>query len=110
VLKSVNALEMYRQQYHSINYRDVTDFLLFSQAFPRSVLHCLDSAADALKSLAPECKPASPAQTEVDTLVRTLHGSDAAHIIAVGLHEFIDDFQYNLNLIDGAIFKSFFET
>ncbi len=110
VLKSVNALEMYRQQYHSINYRDVTDFLLFSQAFPRSVLHCLDSAAGALKSLAPECKPASPARTEMDTLTQTLHRSDAAHIIADGLHEFIDGFQYNLNLVDEAIFRSFFET
>ena len=110
VLKSVNALEMYRQQYHSINYRDVTDFLLFSQAFPRSVLHSLDSAGRALKSLAPEGKPASPAHIEMDTLTRTLHNSDAAHIIATGLHEFIDGFQYNLNLVDEAIYKSFFET
>jgi uncharacterized alpha-E superfamily protein len=110
VLKSVNALEMYRQQYHSINYRDVTDFLLFSQAFPRSVLHCLDSAGRALKSLAPEGKPVSPAHVDMDTLTRTLHDADAAHIIATGLHEFIDDFQYNLNLVDGAIYKSFFET
>ncbi len=110
VLKSVNALEMYRQQYHSINYHNVTDFLLFSQAFPRSVLHCLNSAADALKSLTPDGQPASPAQIEVDTLNRTLHGRDVSVIIADGLHEFIDVFQYNLNLVDEAIFKSFFET
>ena len=110
VLKSVNALEMYRQEFHSINYRDVTHFLLFSPAFPRSVIHCLDSAADALKTLTPESSDDNKAAVEMAILTKTLHGSDAAHIIASGLHEFIDVFQYNLNLVDEAIYTSFFET
>lgn len=107
VLKSVNALEMYRQQFHSINYRDVTHFLLFSQAFPRSLIHCLDSAAHALKSLGGHGGE-NKAVIETNLLTRTLHGSDAAHIIAAGLHEFIDVFQFNLNLVDEALYETYF--
>lgn len=108
VLKSVNALEMYRQQYHSINYRDVTAFLLFSKAFPRSVIHCLDRVASALKSLDGHGQ-STKAEAEMAILTQKIHGSDAAHIIASGLHEFIDVFQYNLNLVDEAIYETYFK-
>jgi uncharacterized alpha-E superfamily protein len=108
VLKSVNALEMYRQQFHTINYKDVTKFLLFSQAFPRSVVHCLDSASHALATLNDGEGKANKAAKEMAILTETMYNSDAGHIIATGLHEFIDVFQYNLNLVDAAIAESFF--
>ena len=108
VLKSVTALEMYRQQFHTINYKDVTSFLLFSKAFPRSVAFCLDDAAAALKTLSGDGKP-NKAVVEIDILNKTIHTSDAAHIISAGLHEFIDIFQYNLNLVDEAIYATFFK-
>ena len=110
VLKSVNALEMYRQQFHTINYRDVTQFLLFSKAFPRSVLFCLEDAAAALGTLAPAAHTQNRASIEMAILCKTIHTSDAAHIISTGLHEFIDVFQFNLNLVDEAIYESFFKT
>ncbi len=108
VLKSVNALEMYRQQYHSINYRDVTAFLLFSKAFPRSVVHCLDRVASALNSLDGHGQ-SNKAESEMAILAQKIHGSDASHIIASGLHEFIDVFQYNLNLVDEALYETYFK-
>jgi len=131
VLKSVNALEMYRQQFHTINYRDVTHFLLFSRAFPRSVIFCLSDAETALKTLTGESgigpagsfrqsqsqsqsqngrssPPENKAVAEMAQLSHTIHSSDASHIISTGLHEFIDLFQYNLNLVDEAIYTSFF--
>lgn len=108
VLKSVNALEMYRQQYHSINYRDVTAFLLLSKAFPRSVVHCLDRVASALSSLDGHGQ-SNKAESEMAILVQKIHGADAAHIIASGLHEFIDVFQYNLNLVDEALYETYFK-
>ncbi|MEI9902896.1 MAG: alpha-E domain-containing protein [Asticcacaulis sp.] len=110
VLKSVDALEMYRQQFHTINYKDVTHFLLFSKAFPRSVLFCLDAAEDALKMIDDDVDTSGKALAEARQLNDTLHNSDAAHIISAGLHEFIDIFQYNLNLVDEAIYESFFKT
>ena len=109
VLKSVNALEMYRQQFHTINYKDVTQFLLFSKAFPRSVVFCLEDAAAALKSITMDVDRPDLASKEMATLCKSIHGSDASHIISAGLHEFIDIFQANLNLVDDAIYESFFK-
>ena len=109
VLKSVNALEMYRQQFHTINYKDVTQFLLFSKAFPRSVLFCLEDAATALNMLVRDSATENKATVEMATLCKTIHGSDASHIISTGLHEFIDIFQANLNLVDEAIYETYFK-
>ncbi|MDI7776327.1 alpha-E domain-containing protein [Asticcacaulis sp. EMRT-3] len=110
VLKSVHALEMYRQQYHSINYRDVTAFLLFSHAFPRSVLFCLHEAARDLDALDHAATTPNRARAEMAILIRTIETSSASHIIASGLHEFIDLVQANLNLVDEAVELSFFKT
>jgi len=109
VLKSANALEMYRQQYHSINHHDVAQFLLFSQAFPRSIRFCLESAAFALNSLTRDLNEPNKAMVEIAILNRTIETTDTMHIIDTGLHEFIDVFQANLNMLDQAIFESFFE-
>ncbi len=109
VLKSVNALEMYRQQFHTINYKDVTQFLLFSKAFPRSVLFCLEDASAALNTLTHDKAETSKATREMALLCKTIHSSNASRIISAGLHEFIDVFQYNLNLVDEAIYESYFQ-
>jgi uncharacterized alpha-E superfamily protein len=109
VLKSVNALEMYRQQFHTINYKDVTQFLLFSKAFPRSVAFCLEDAARDLTTLTESLDKPNKAVIEMQILIKAIQTSDAAHIISEGLHEFIDLFQFNLNLVDEAIYESFFK-
>lgn len=108
VLKSVDALEMYRQQFHTINYRDVTHFLLFAKAFPRSVLYCLDAAAGALGSICIDAGVTSPAMQDMTKLGQTIHTSDAAHVISAGLHEFIDRLQLDLNGVDEAVYQSYF--
>jgi uncharacterized alpha-E superfamily protein len=106
VLKSVDALEMYRQQFHRINYRDVTQFLLFSRAFPRSVLFCVEGAANSLAMIARS--EATAAGREMAALSAFIHASDASVVMQAGLHEFADDLQLRLNALDTAIFTSFF--
>ncbi|MGN6207383.1 alpha-E domain-containing protein [Asticcacaulis sp.] len=49
------------------------------------------------------------AALEMATLCQTIHNSDTSHIISAGLHEFIDIFQANLNLVDEAIYESYFK-
>ncbi|MFT3996826.1 MAG: alpha-E domain-containing protein [Asticcacaulis sp.] len=107
VLKSVNALEMYRQEYHSINYRDVTQFLLFSKQFPRSVRFCLDYARTCLEAI---CITQSDreALASLTQLHDRIIDGDALAIIASGLHEFIDEFQLSLNEVDQSIYETFF--
>jgi uncharacterized alpha-E superfamily protein len=108
VLKSAHALEMYRQRYHTINYKDVTQFLLFSPEFPRSVRFCLDEASDALISITKSMRGEVQAVVEMEILNETIRESKSEAIIAQGLHEFIDIFQFNLNLVDKAVYHSFF--
>ena len=109
VLKSVNALEMYRQQFHTINYKDVTQFLLFARTFPRSLAFCLDSTSQVLSSLSQTLDRPSKAVVEMAILNKTIQASESMEIVSTGLHEFIDIFQYNLNLVDEAIYESFFK-
>jgi uncharacterized alpha-E superfamily protein len=104
VLKSVNALEMYRQEYHSINYRDVTEFLLFSKLFPRSLRFCFEYIGLALSNIDDEGLGPNVARLELTRLMEWLNQSSASDIIASGLHEFIDAFQLKLNRVDETIF------
>ncbi|UDF03079.1 alpha-E domain-containing protein [Asticcacaulis sp. AND118] len=108
VLKSVNALEMYRQEYHSINYRDVTQFLLFSKLFPRSVRFSLDYATVCMEAIC-ETQPRCTALEEMKSLHTRLMEADATTIIASGLHEFIDDLQQGLNRLDQTVYETFFK-
>lgn len=112
VLKSVNALEMYRQQHHAINYSNVTSFLLFSQAFPRSVLFCLQQAAQAMATVPSHAGTAKGAAngaiSEITALNRTLETTSTGQVLSSGLHEFIDLLQANLNIIDEAVYHAYF--
>ncbi|MCA1934778.1 MAG: alpha-E domain-containing protein [Asticcacaulis sp.] len=108
VLKSVNALEMYRQEYHSINYRDVTQFLLFSRLFPRSVRFSLDYATVCMEAIC-EKKPQCTALNDMKALRARLMEADATALIASGLHEFIDEYQLGLNRLDQSVYETFFK-
>ncbi|WP_140986844.1 alpha-E domain-containing protein [Asticcacaulis tiandongensis] len=107
VLKSVNALEMYRQEYHAINYRDVTQFLLFSKRFPRSVHFSIDYASSALSNIC-SGMPANKALSDMYALNQRFLRTDATKILTSGLHEFIDDLQLSLNQADQSIYETFF--
>ena len=108
VLKSANAFEMYRKQFHRVNYKDVTQFLVFDQYFPRSVTYCITTAASSLSHIASFVKMKKPAQDEMAELASMLKRTDGTEVLANGLHEFIDIFQFNLNVVDNAIYESFF--
>lgn len=108
VLKSVNALEMYRQQYHTINYHDASAFLLFSRGFPRSVLFCLQQAAQAMAALPSGDRSENAAIGEITTLNRTMATTSASHVVSAGLHEFIDLLQANLNSVDETVHQTYF--
>lgn len=105
VLKSVNAFEMYRKQFHRIVYQDVAEFLIFDPLFPRSLAYC---AASCVKSLARITQAPTDAHREIAALQAMLEATSTATILKKGLHEFIDGFQARLNIFDRAIHRSFF--
>lgn len=109
VLKSANAFDMYRKRFHRINYHDVADFMIFSLEFPRAMAFCVRSAMKSLKAVTGENEEGIPAVAEIQKLQRMLQATSVDAVLANGLHEFIDVFQFNLNVVDQAIYRSFFE-
>jgi len=108
VLKSVNAFEMYRKQFQRINYKDVARFMIFDPCFPRSLMYCISAAERSLRAVAAQGKSDSPAQAEMAILRNMLNATTIEAVLKNGLHEFIDAFQFNLNIVDQAIYRSFF--
>jgi len=108
VLKSVSAFEMYRKQFHRVNYHDVTKFLILDTMFPRAIRHCVHQAAASMAHITSMLGLQLPAQTELATLCTMLDDTTIETILQGGLHEFIDIFQFNLNVVDKRIYESFF--
>ena len=108
VLKSTNAFEMYRKHFHGINYHDVASFLIFDKDFPRSMTYCVGKAVDSLNAILKELNVQVPAKEEMAKLQKTLSSTSVDVVLGNGLHEFIDIFQFNLNVVDQSIYRSFF--
>lgn len=106
LLKSVDAFEMYRQRFHRINYKDVTDFLLFDRDFPRSVRFCIRRAVHSLGVIAGQ-EP-SPARDAVQELLDGIEHYGVTSVLREGLHEYVDRLQLRLNRLDEAVFQQFF--
>lgn len=108
VLKSVSGFEMYRKQFHRVNYRDVARFLIFDALFPRAMRHCLHQATRSLWEICGMLNLAVPAQQEMAKLRAQMDEATIDTVLQGGLHEFIDMFQFNLNVVDRSIHASFF--
>ena len=108
VLKSVSGFEMYRKKYHRANYHDVTQFLILDPYFPRAIRHCVHAASDALDKIIDMLDVNVPAQGEMEKLKAMLEETDIDKILSNGLHEFVDVFQFNLNVVDESLYRSFF--
>jgi len=109
VLKSANAFEMYRKRFHRLNYKDVAQFLIFDPLFPRSMTHCVLAAERSLAAISETIAIKSAAQTEMGKLRTMLAKASIDSVLTGGLHEFVDIFQFNLNIVDQAIYQSFFD-
>ncbi len=109
VLKSANAFEMYRKNYHRVNYKDVTKFLILDREFPRSIAYCVQSAADSLNAICGDDASMLPAKVEMQKIQKSLAATNVDTVLANGLHEFIDILQFNLNIVDRAIHQTFFD-
>lgn len=110
LLRSVGALEMYRQSHGVITPNQVAGFLLLDPQFPRSVTHCLLETEHALaKIIGPGNKLTTDVQRRLGRLRSQLQFGDIDEIIDRGMHEYIDNIQLQINQIDAAISDAFFE-
>ena len=110
LLKSTNALEMYRKTHGRIQPEDVAEFLILNRDFPRAMRFCLTRAEQSLLMITGGAVGGYRNRAE-QRLGRLRAELDYAHIqelISGGLHEFIDSFQTQLNQVGDAISESFF--
>ncbi len=110
LLESASALEMYRKRFGRITPVDVADFLILDSEFPRAIHFCLIKTEDSLLSITggQHGRFRSQAEKRLGRLRAELDYTQIGEIIDQGLHEFIDEFQIQLNQVGEAIHETFF--
>ncbi|MFA9392406.1 MAG: alpha-E domain-containing protein [Prolixibacteraceae bacterium] len=109
LLKSVSAFDMYRKKNGKLTSMAISQFLLLDPEFPRSMLTCLTQAEQSLKIITGNTNGFyNNAEKQLGILRSQLEYADINDIFTSGLHEFIDSFQLNLNIVSTAIYESFF--
>lgn len=111
LLESTSALHMYRKRFGRIAPKNVADFLILDRQFPRSIRFCVAQAEECLHAVTGSAPGlfANRAEQLLGQLNARLNYMRIDDIMADGLHEFVDDFQGQLNEIGVAIHKTFFE-
>lgn len=110
VLRSGSAFEMYRQKYGVILPERIVEFLLLDREFPRAVLYCLNRAEESMRAItgSHEGTFQSLPEQRLGQLKSDLTYMRVEEIIAGGLHEFLDTFQFRLNAVGDAIYDNYF--
>ncbi len=109
LLKSVSAYDMYRKKMGKLNPVWISDFLILNKLFPRAILSCLIHAEQSLNIITGGNQDQSnKAEKQLGLLRSQLEYTDINDIFKEGLHEFLDNFQLQLNGVSGSINDSFF--
>ncbi len=110
LLRSVSALQAYRQRYGQIDPRSVVEFLLLDNQFPRSVRYCVEMVQESVDRLSgsPRGVYVNDAERSCDQLRSLLACARVDDVIDMGLHEFVDSLQIKINKIGADIHEAFF--
>ena len=110
LLKSTNSFEMYRKRFNLISPQNIVDFLIFDREFPRSIIYCVSHAEQSLFRITGT--PVGAFNNELERQCGKLSGklnySNVSEVMSIGLHEFLDGVQSDVNNLDNAIFENFF--
>ena len=105
VLRSLNALQMYRRLVpERVLADEVVGFLLQNDAFPRAVAHCLKSVLACLEHLPRNDEAVSVALAAL----RHVREADVPALLASGLFDFIDAMQIEFNGLHEVIRDTWF--
>lgn len=106
VLRSASAWEAFRKVYHQdISGPRVAEMLIFHPAFPRSLRFCVGALGEHFRRAAELTPPMDrlPAERTLATLELDMAALDINRVLAIGLHEFLDDFQRRLIEIQSGL-------
>ncbi|WP_420316097.1 alpha-E domain-containing protein [Ekhidna sp.] len=109
LLKSVSAYDMYRKKRGKLSPLFISEFLIFDKEFPRSMMNCLEEAEESLQAITGSSQGyANMAEKRLGRLKSNLEYADIEEVFNVGLHEYLDNFQLELNEVSNAIYLTFF--
>lgn len=111
LLRSASAYEMYRKQgVHRIDPTAVAEFLILNREFPRSIQFCILQAERSLHEITgtPKGSWRNPVERTLGRLRSELEYLTIEEIVQIGLHEFLDKIQSQINDVGDKIFTTFF--
>ncbi len=110
LLKSTSSFEMYRKRFNLISPQNIVDFLIFDREFPRSIIYCVNHAEQSLFRImgTPMGTFKNELERQFGKLSGKLNYSNVSEVMSIGLHDFLDDIQTDLNGLGDAIFENFF--
>ncbi len=109
VLRSASALEAYRRYYvREILPWKAAEFLIFSDAFPRSLHFCLAQVDEYLRRILGETgtRPRSSAARASRRLLADLQSLTITDVLNQGLHEFLLEAQQTLGVIGDEVVQN----
>lgn len=110
LLQSASALAMYRRQFGKILPDHVADFLILDSDFPRAMHFCVQKAQQSIRTITGSSPGTFQNLTEkrIGMLCSSMDYISIQEIIKQGMHQYIDGFQKQLNLVSEAIGEDFF--
>lgn len=110
LLKSADALNMYRRTHGRIVPERVAEFLILEPLFPRSIRFCVDQIDECLAKMRGRDEPRDPIPSEVlvSQLTTRLSNVTIEEVVQQGMHAFIDQLQGALNSIGNIVHLDFF--
>jgi len=109
-LRSCSALSAFRREFRGdITLSNVVEFLLFSESFPRSIRFCVRHFDETLHAISgyPVGSYANEVERLTGSLLARLSFSNPESVWAVGLHEFLDSLQAELNILGQQTFETY---
>ena len=105
VLRSLNALQMYRRVMpEHVRADRVVAFLLQDESFPRAVAHCLQVVRACLRQLPSNASALATA----DQGIAWLQAADVGALLQQGLFDFIDAMQIEFNALHAVMREAWF--
>lgn len=110
LLKSTSSLEMYRKRFNLISSKNIVDFLIFDREFPRSIRYCIHHAERAFFNISgtPFGVYDNDLARQFGKLTGKLNYSHIDEVMTVGVHQFLDEIQSDLNNVSTIIHDNFF--
>ncbi|UFH54330.1 alpha-E domain-containing protein [Spirosoma sp. KNUC1025] len=112
VLRSVSAYNMHRQQHRSLTPSSIIDFLILDKMFPRAAAHCIRQAELSLYEISGNNITngfGNSAERTLSRLRSDIEFTETADIFKIGLHQYLDNFQFRTNEVGATIFQTYFD-